>query len=490
MTKHSFVAVTGNLTRLLVLAALVGSAASGGLIPQVGVEVVLFFLLGLAIAAAIILEPTNAIYLIMLMSLVGLVGRVNTALPGLPSLFTFLSGVAGAAYLARQTLNRRPFYLTSVYVPLVGFAVTAVVSGVVAGHPFALGWARGYVLRVLLVILTINVLHDSRSIITLAKIIALGGTFAAITALIDVVIPGWITGSAHAWRAVGVNESAYTGWYVAIALPFTIYFSRRASSTVARRWLIAVATIAQVAAFAAVGVRSVTIGAVVVLLLLLANREYRSGFIVWALPGLLILVSVGFMTNIHRFEDVANFLRTGIYDPTGTLSSRLVAWNMAIQLWRSSPVIGVGPGMYQVLAKFVISVVTESRTVSVFHEGAPSHSIVFDFLAELGIIGIACWLAVLAQAARCLNQCVSLAADTRQEDLRDLAIAARVAFWGMLVISLAEPLQNELVLWIMLAFPFALRRIIRTQGATVLKEASTNRRATYLATSGTDAGFL
>lgn len=456
MIKHRLVPARGNLIRLLVLATLAGSVLLGSLVPQIGMEITLFLLLGLVGAVAIHIDPANAIYLMILMSFLGLASRVNTALPGLPTLFMFLSGMTAAAYLARQALNPRPFYLTGVYVPLVGFAVTAVVSAMLAGHPHALGWARGYVLRVLLVVLTINVLHDSRSIITLARLTASGSAFAAITTLMDVVVPGWTGSSGVAeWRAVGVNEPGYTGFYLIIGLPFMIYLRHHAPSTTARR-LLDIAIVIQMAALAAVQVRSVTLGAVVVLFMLLfLKRRHRPSSVVWVAIFSFLVFSAVFSQNIRRFAPVVDFARTGVVDYSDTYGTRLAAWAAAFHLFQRSPLLGVGPGMFQVLGSKVALVYLGPNV--------PAHSIFVDFLAELGIVGFACWLSVFVLAARCLNQCITLAADSPLGPLAGMPALARASFWGMVAFGLFQPMQNEVVLWIMLAFPFALRKIIRAR---------------------------
>ena len=104
------------------------------------------------------------------------------------------------------------------------------------------------------------------------------------------------------------------------------------------------------------------------------------------LVGLLALVALGLLFGgavVELFERV--FL---LADPYRGLASggsgRVLIWSYFIELWKQSPVVGVGP----------------SAVVSVGGQQFYSHNLFIDILVEVGVLGLAGFLAFLGLALK------------------------------------------------------------------------------------------
>jgi O-antigen ligase len=100
---------------------------------------------------------------------------------------------------------------------------------------------------------------------------------------------------------------------------------------------------------------------------------------------------VGF---VGRMEELV----ASIANPRGSIALRLVLWTAAFKAWLTSPIVGIGIGNFNL----VDEVVPEMKTAPVWYyiRGMSAHNVVFHYLAETGILGVAALLAVTASGLR------------------------------------------------------------------------------------------
>ena len=128
--------------------------------------------------------------------------------------------------------------------------------------------------------------------------------------------------------------------------------------------------------FSRAGVVSFAFGAAIAIAL--KYRPRRATLVVCAAAAISLVVLIGTIAATLNFPNVALdrfFGGTDAYN--GGLGSRAALWHAAVELWRTHPLLGVGPGNYELLV---------GRMLPGVHTHPNGY--VFQVLAEQGAIGI------------------------------------------------------------------------------------------------------
>ena len=176
------------------------------------------------------------------------------------------------------------------------------------------------------------------------------------------------------------------GGFLGIALPVLAAYALTARHRYLEITAIAAGCLAAVLTFSRGTLLGIAVAACVLFVLI-----YRPAWKKGAYIALAALFAMLFATAALQFVQAAPAgIQTRIFgssngDFNGGLGSRAALWHGAYLLWRQSPLIGIGPGNY------------ELRISEVGAAGVRTHanSVYFQFLAETGVVGFACMLAVL-----------------------------------------------------------------------------------------------
>jgi O-antigen ligase len=212
----------------------------------------------------------------------------------------------------------------------------------------------------------------------------------------------------------------------------------------------------------------------------------RGGFVALAASGLYCLfVSRHKLRNLAViFAAVLAFLsfapqkyldelKTITDTQQGTANSRRFLWETAFNMWKDSPILGVGGGNFNYLAGEYQPTDFEGRR---FNErnwsGTTVHSLYFQLLSEQGAVGITLFLYVAALHFRCnrrLRREVRKASNVPPDLLRDAELYAGALSGGMLAYLVAGiflSVASYPYLYYFSAFAVGLDLAIRSELAT------------------------
>jgi O-antigen ligase len=152
---------------------------------------------------------------------------------------------------------------------------------------------------------------------------------------------------------------------------------------------------------------------------------------------------------------------------------RVTLWAVAWRVVEDEPVVGVGTGNFkEVSARYVLAPGSAARTDRVIDDAAVVHNTYLQVLAEMGVIGLALYLAVLGTSLGCG---VAAAREFERRGDRAMGIMARgtvVAMSGLLAANFFISSETSKVLWLLLALGPALLGVARTVGPAVTRDSS------------------
>lgn len=193
--------------------------------------------------------------------------------------------------------------------------------------------------------------------------------------------------------------------YLGVVVPAMLAFAVTRTALTLERIAIALGCIACLLTFSKAGVGALVLATVVLLALRYAPGRQR---LVAAVSGVVLVALFGLATA--SFAGVLHGPAERIFGATsaadrfnGGLGVRSDLWHGAYEMWRSHPLLGVGPGNYEL-------------QIGRYDPGVRTHanSMYFQVLAEQGIIGFIAMLAVVAASigvfARRLNEPLALGA--------------------------------------------------------------------------------
>jgi tetratricopeptide (TPR) repeat protein len=117
-------------------------------------------------------------------------------------------------------------------------------------------------------------------------------------------------------------------------------------------------------------------------------------------------------------------------------------WNSALTIWRSSPWVGAGPG------RFGMEFLGVNTTVPPQYWASNSHSLIFETLAEFGLVGVITGLALLMALVFFVYRRYRAANPDQRWPAR--AVVAALAAW------LAQNVVEDFTFWIAIMVPLVL----------------------------------
>jgi len=187
-----------------------------------------------------------------------------------------------------------------------------------------------------------------------------------------------------------------------------------------------------------------------------AVRFRRFGFLRYAAPVLALLILGALLAPENVVKRLATLTPQGIQEEESA-HGRLTMWYGAARAFVSNPITGVGLGGYKTFAG-------EEDL-----RGTGLHSAYLQVLAEQGLVGFIPWVAILILAWSEFSRAWVGARRLRSRDdpeLKVLALRAgllQIGFFGILVMSLAQPSMRHKGLWLLFALATTLRALVRSR---------------------------
>jgi putative inorganic carbon (HCO3(-)) transporter len=249
-----------------------------------------------------------------------------------------------------------------------------------------------------------------------------------------------------------------------VLLPIAYFKARREP----RRWL-------QVALFSCgalilAGVlltysRGAFVTLVALLTLLAVTKAIRLralALIAAALIAAVVAFAPGYVLRVATLQETSGLLQgTRVSQSEGVLRSRLTEMLAAWSVFVDHPFLGVGPGQYEP----VYSIQYMSNPDIAFKEIGRSrraHNLYFELAAETGILGLACFLAMVGTVQARLWRAWRRWRGER-DDLAGLALGFFIAICGYLVSALFLHLSYQRYFWLLLGLAAAALHIVQSE---------------------------
>jgi O-antigen ligase len=334
--------------------------------------------------------------------------------------------------------------------PVLAFSAVSVVSALVSGHPgTSLVACKGLLLAAALYV-TADALPgpaDGHRFLSLLLVVA--AVAAAVGLLQAVACPGnapdygspaWLYH--RCYRARGFF-SIYMTLAGVLSLVLMASLPRLLPGAGHSRWSF-MPWVVSLAGLLATYTRGAWMGfAAGVLTLLPLTRKGR-----WLLLGGLIVLALAALAGPQELR--TRFLTMGDRnDPT--VRERVYMWRSGLTLWRSHPMLGVGPGgVKREYEAYALPEAVKKRTGHV-------HNAPLQILVERGVLGLATWLWIwVAFIGKGIGVLRRLAEDAARE--RSLVIGSLAAIVAFLVAGLSEynfgDSEVVMVAWALMALPW------------------------------------
>jgi O-antigen ligase len=386
-------------------------------------------------------------------------------IPGLGASFVSVVKLAGAALLL--SLGRKIGRRTLLHAhPVLAALAIALVMWAFASALWApdLVRARSRALTLLLGLVLVFVVYGAIQKPRHARWLVHGYvTGAVLSALVGLVAPASDPDASRLSGGIGDPNELALVLVPGLALAF--FALRGARSTLERWWLVASAT---VMAFALLETGSrgglIALGVAFTVALILGGRERTR--VLAALLGFagLAVMYFAFAAPADLRGHVADFT-------TGGGSGRTDLWAIARQVAADHPVLGVGIGNFEAVEAQYASQANLPSVDLVIDEPHVVHNTYLELLAELGVVGFTCFVALVAGAVVLGWRAVRSFARAGATDLELLARGLLVGLGGMLAASFFLSAEYEKQLWLLLGFAVALAGIAERATPTRLGHA-------------------
>jgi O-antigen ligase len=168
------------------------------------------------------------------------------------------------------------------------------------------------------------------------------------------------------------------------------------------------------------------------------------------------LAGVGYFTFLASPQAVQRVLET--QGGTGRSDIWAVGWRMV----KSSPTNGIGVGNFQVSSiHFLLEPGALQRDEFIVDEPKVAHNMYLEVLAELGVVGLALFVAVLGFSIACVAGAIRQFAKTGDSRMEALSRALMVAIISLLSANFFISAQFSKQLWLLLALGPALLALAR-----------------------------
>lgn len=295
--------------------------------------------------------------------------------------------LAAGAFLIEWVRRRPPLRPAPHFIAIVAFAMSLVLSFSVARFtPAALVIASRYVMFFLLFFLVVQLVRTADQAGWMADVVVAAAGASALVGLRNYFFDeNW-------YRAGGpIGDPGDFGFMLATTIPLAIY---RLSAAPGSRRLIAGAAVPLM--FAAVLMsfsRAALVGLAVAGAWAIMTRRLA---VRWGVAALACLLLSGTAAYLVQPELVQTTFEMKENVAEQNVESRLRLWRVAIQQFQTSPGVGVGPGNFEPrYVEFEFPEYIEAQT---------THNAYLHVLAELGVAGLAVFVAFLVVSWRSLRQ--------------------------------------------------------------------------------------
>lgn len=340
--------------------------------------------------------------------------------------------LVGTWLLLRWRISPAP-RMHAIHVLLAALGAVVLISTVLhLGHVFTVDYTIRWIPFIVVAAVITDVASTVIGIRLLLGAALVGATAAAFGALFSFLV-------LHEPRASGPLDDPNDLAYVLVAaLPLIVAFSPR--STMARACLIgsaAVITAAAATTFSRGGLIALAIALIWVIM-----RRAVSAKVIWSL--LAAVCAVGLLIAMTAEELVARALSEKTYIAGENIDTRLLRWQAAARMLADAPLFGVGPGGFR---EHYTSV---SRLAEITEPTAVAHNMYLEVAAELGLLGLIVFVAMIVTAFVASENALRRGAD------RALVVAIQASLLAIAVASAFLSEQYYFPLWSMVAIACAV----------------------------------
>jgi len=201
--------------------------------------------------------------------------------------------------------------------------------------------------------------------------------------------------------------------------------------------------------------RSGTIG-LAVMGVFWAVRFRRLGFLRYAAPALALLILAAILAPENAVKRLSTLTPQG-FQADESAHGRLTMWYGAARAFVSNPITGVGLSGYKTFAG-------EEGL-----RGTGLHSAYLQVLGEQGLIGFVPWVAILVLAWSEFSRAWTGARRLRAREDPELNVLGlragllQIGFFGILIMSVAQPSMRHKGLWLLLALSTVVQALVRAR---------------------------
>jgi len=384
-----------------------------------------------------------------------IIGRVPDGFPSLHLAF-IAAGITGVLALLGSNRGLGSLFRLPEARALLGLFGLAIVT-----IPFSFWPGQSVIfvtqVYVILVFLFFVIVHRVRSALAVQTVFS--GVLAAM-ALLEIGIILW--GAGERQYVSGTYDSNDIAFVMVCGFPLGIMWFLRGRGPA--RYIAGIISALAVITVLRTGSRGglVSLCVVMALLLVRASSRERTGAAVAVLACVLILGALGSKEYWGRMETIWGggerpTTASAEYDASGVWGARWPVWQAALRLMLEHPVIGVGPGVFEVAE-------------GLSHEGAgkwsTAHNAFLQIGVELGIPGLALFVFLIYRAVRNCHIVMRLA--RREPELSVEAWLARsveLALYGFIVAAFSLSQAYSSILYILVATSIVLARLAAARSA-------------------------
>ena len=189
-----------------------------------------------------------------------------------------------------------------------------------------------------------------------------------------------------------------------------------------------------------------------------SGRERRTGMIA-------LLIGVTLTAGVYVAAIAPSYVRERITQSDGG-AGRSDLWTIGWRMVQNDPLLGVGAGNFPIVSvHYLLRPGTITRSDFIVDNPKVAHNIYLEIPAELGIVGLALFLAIVGFALRCGVSGSRAFAARGDRDMEILSRAIVLGAAGMLTANLFISQQFNKPLWLLLAVCPALLAIAREDAA-------------------------
>ena len=380
-------------------------------------------------------------------------------IPGIGASFVSIVKLAGLALLLSvgRKIGGRTLLQDH---PLVGSVAIALVTWAFASALWApdVGRARGRAFTLLLSLVLVFIVYSAVRRPRHARWLVHGYIMGAVlSAVVGFVTPAPAEGDA-ARLSGGIGDPNELALVLVPGLALAFFALPGARGTVERWLLIAAAGVIAISLLETGSRGGLVALAVMFVAALILGGRLRAR----VLASLLAFAALGAVYFV--FAAPSQVAARVTHFTAGGGSGRTDLWAIARQVAHDHPLTGVGIGNFVQVERSYVSRTTNLPAIDlVLDQTHVVHNTYLELLAELGPIGLGCFLAVVAAALGLDWRAVRTFARAGQTDLELIARGVIVGLCGMLAASVFLSAEYEKQLWLLLGFAAALAGVARRQ---------------------------